>query len=212
MTANVKILGPHFSSFARSVMIACEEKGIGYEYGVEYEGEAIKLGDERHRTLHPFAKIPVLLVEGQTIAETGAILRYLDEAFEGAKLQPDTPLARADVDQWGRMISGYIDQAIIRNYLLEFAFPKGEGGSVRMDKVEAAVPDLQYALTTLAEKLGDHTYLCTNRYSLADILLLPILDYLDTSPGGSYLQVHPNLVSYLQRLREKSAVKRVLEK
>lgn len=160
MSGFVKILGPQFSTFVRSVMIACEEKGISYEYGMEHNGKPVALASEELLSLHPYGKIPVLLTEDAVICETASIIRYLDMNFSGTHLQPDAGLARAEVDQWSALISRYIDQAIVRDCLLEFARPKGENGTVRMDKVEQATPELQRALDNLSKQLGDKEYLC----------------------------------------------------
>jgi glutathione S-transferase len=44
---------------------------------------------------HRFGKIPAFEHAGFRLYETGAITRYVDEAFPGPRLQPDDPRDRA---------------------------------------------------------------------------------------------------------------------
>ena len=140
MNTPVKIVGPAFSTFVRSVMIACEEKGIPYEVNPEVNGKKLSFGDKALFDLHPYGKVPVLITQLGTITETSSIIRYIDCLNDNNPLYPEDAFARAQVDQWSALISVYIDQAIVRSLLLEYAFPKGEKGSVRKDKVQEALP------------------------------------------------------------------------
>lgn len=213
MSAEVYILGPQFSTFVRCVMIACEEKGVSYGYGMELDAQPLALGGEVHRKLHPYGKIPVLLIDGQAICETATILRFIDARFaSGNALIPKEPFNKAEVDQWSHLISNYIDQAIVRRVLLEFARPKGENGTVRMDKVEKAMPGVFEALEILSRQLGLHDYLCGEQFSMADILLIPQLDYLAKSPAGSdVLAGFKQLRAYIERVRARPSCQAVLK-
>lgn len=212
METQFKILGPEFSTFVRSVMIACEEKGLTYRYGMKLNGEPVNLGDEAHLAVHPYGKIPVLILEdGRSICETAAILRFLDTEFSGTAFLPEDHFDRAQVDQWSNLINIYVDRAIVREFLLEFVFPKGEGGTVRMDKVEAAIPQIKQAIAKLTAQLGCNDYICGTDFSMADIMLAPMLDYLQRHPqGGELLSGNQTLLTYLERLRQRPSCKKVL--
>lgn len=204
MSHQVQIIGPTFSSFVRSVMLCCEEKGVSYSTGMEYQGQPLALRDEKHLALNPFGKIPILLDGDHTIYETAAICKYIDEAFDGADLQPESAADRAEVAQWAQLISLYVDKTVIRDYLLEFAFPKGENGAIRMDKIQSVTPELDQRLTILTNQLGAREYICGERYTFADALLTPMLDYLLGLPHGSTL-IEPGsaLEHYVQRMRQR---------
>ncbi|SDK51536.1 glutathione S-transferase family protein [Billgrantia gudaonensis] len=211
MSESVHILGPQFSNFVRSVQWCCEEKGIPYTLGFELEGAPLEFGGEKHRTLHPFAKVPVLLHGERCLFETAPICRYLDANFDGPELQPHAPWQRAEVDQWSQALSGYVDQALVRRFLLEFVFPKGEGGSIRKERVEQATPEVVRMLNLLERQLEGHAYLVGEAFSMADAILAPMLDYLDGLPAGKPLMAeNPALESYLQRLRQRESSRRVL--
>jgi len=212
MDAQLKILGPEFSTFVRSVMIACEEKGLNYRYGMKVNDQQVKLGDETHLKYHPYGKIPVLILEdGRSICETAAIIRFIDNEYPGYELFPTDLFARAQVDQWANLIGIYIDQAFVRKFLLEFLFPKGEDGSVRMDKVEAAIPEVNRAIATLTKQLDGQDYMCGDQFSAADIMLAPMLDYLARHPKGAELLAEEvKLLAYLERVRQRPSCQKVL--
>jgi len=58
--------------------------------------------------LHPFCRVPVLQHDGFTLHETGAITRYLDEAFPGPSVPPKGPQARARVAQIISVVDAYV--------------------------------------------------------------------------------------------------------
>lgn len=211
--AQLHIYGPEFSTFVRTVMLCCEEKNIGYSVGKTVNGQEIRSKSDGHLALHPHGKVPVLLVDGEPLFETGAICRYIDSVYPGAALLPDDPWARAQVDQASSEIALYIDDALIRNLLLEFAFPKGEGGTVRMDAVDAALPAAKAAMQRLASMLGERAFIAGDHYSMADAMLLPMLDYVAGLPVSDQLFADAaGLTDYLNRMRERDASRKVLGK
>ena len=169
--SQIHIFGPQFSTFVRSVQLCCEEKGIPYTVGTGVNDQNVEFKGTQHLEWHPFGKVPVLLHGDRHLIETASICRYLDAEFEGPALQPDDPWLRAQVDQWSAMLSLYVDQALVRDYLLEFAFPKGEGGTVRMEKVREAEPEVMRVLALLEAQLGDGNYLVTDRFTIADAIV-----------------------------------------
>lgn len=207
MENTVYIFAPTFSSFARSVMLCCEEKGIAYECGMAPEGSKIASKSPEHFAIHPWGKLPALFHEGQVLIETSSICRYLDARFEQTPLQPSSTFERALLDQYCAEIALYIDQALLRNIVLEFAFPKGKNGAVRMDKVEAALPEARKALQRVDEMLGDNGFIHGQSYTLADALLTPILDYLAKVPVGPGLMEGTKAIDYLARMRQRPSAK-----
>ncbi|WP_293268491.1 glutathione S-transferase family protein [Neptunomonas sp.] len=211
MNTQVQILGPQFSTMVRTVMLCCEEKGITYQIGMQINGNDIQRKEASHLALHPFGKIPVLVHGENQIFETAPICRYIDAAFSGQALQPIDTYQRALVDQWSQAISCYVDQALVRQYLLEFAFPKGNNGSIRLDKVADAQPEVMSMLVQLEKQLADQAFICGVQYSIADALLTPMLDYLASLPhADSLFTSDSSLLSYVARMRERPSGKVVL--
>ncbi|KGE77621.1 glutathione S-transferase family protein [Halomonas salina] len=211
MSASVHIVGPQFSTFVRSVQLCCEEKGVPYTLGMEANGQPVAMHSPEHLALHPYGKVPILLHGERRLAETPSICRYLDAAFDGAALQPDDPWERARVDQWAGLLAGYVDQALVRRYLLEFVFPKGEGGAVREEAVAAARPGVARALEVLEAPLAEGDYLVGGLFSVADAIAAPMLDYLaGLDDAEALLAASPRVQAYLERLKARPAAANVL--
>lgn len=211
MSTPITIYGPTFSTFVRSVMMACELKDIPYQVTTEINGEKIEFRSAQHKALHPYTKFPVLMTEKGPIGETVAILHYLENTFGGKKLYPTDPFEQAQVELWSGISGIYVDTDIVRKVLLEYIFPKGENGTVRTDVVEAALPGVENALSVVAEQLGDNAYICGDEITAADLILIPIIDYIEQlEVGQPKVAAHKNLVEYIENVRKQDFAKRVL--
>lgn len=201
---NVYIYGPQFSNFVRSVQWVCEEKGIDYAIGFAPGGEEVTFKGEQHGQWHPYQKVPVLLHEGRALVETAAICRYLDDNFDGPALTPADPWNRAETDSRCQMVSLYVDKAIVRDYLLELVFPKGEDGKPRLDVMKAAQPAAQSATQVLANLLGDQRYFGGLEPSLLDAIAAPIVCYVASLPTPFALLPEASpLVGYAERMQAR---------
>ncbi len=211
MTRSVHIFGPQFSSFVRTVQLCCEEKGISYSLGREAYGQEVGFHSPEHFALHPFGKIPALIDGDRVLCETSTICRYLDAEFDGMALQPEDSYQRALVDQWCAFLSIYADKALVRDYLLEFAFPKGEGGAIRMEKVAEAQPAVMEMLALIEKQLADKPFLLSEQLTLADLVIAPQLDYIAVLPHGAELIVpESSLGAYLERMRQRDSGQKAL--
>ena len=80
---DIVVYGFALSTYVRSARLALEEKGVGYEMA------PIEFGSKELLDLHPFGKIPAFAHGDVRLYETSAIVRYVDESFDGpAKLPP----------------------------------------------------------------------------------------------------------------------------
>ena len=211
MSNHVHIFGLQFSTFCRSIMLYCEEKNIKYTIGLSIGDKTIELKSEAHFDLHPFGKFPVLIDGENTLFETATICRYLDEKYSGTPLQLTNINKKAIIDQWSAAISTYIDKALVRDYLLEFAFPKGKDGAIRMEVLAEAEPQVINILKKLELLLADNEFICGEQYSIADALLTPILDYLFFLPVKDHLfQSVPKLNHYTQRMQQRLSGVKIL--
>lgn len=208
---SVHIYGPQFSNFVRSVQLVCEEKAIPYTLGFELNGAPVEFRGDQHSQWHAYKKIPILIHDGKALGETTAICRYLDDNFAGAALTPTDPWEKAEVDSWCQQLSLYIDKAIVRDYLLELKFPKGEDGKPRMDVIATHKPAALEALAVLEQKLGDKPFLMGQQWTLADAIAAPIICYAVGLQAPVEL-VAPDspLRAYAQRMTERDSGKKAL--
>lgn len=213
MNHDILILGKGFSTFVRSVAIVCEEKGITYEVSDQLDGNPLDLRSAAIKKLHPLSKIPVVFHKGDVLIESAPILRYLDRAFGPESLQGQGERERFLCDQWSQLVSIYVDRYLLREFMLELAFPKGANGQPRMDVIEEGRPAAQEAVDVLANQLGSKAYLVSDSFTLADALLAPLVLYNSAMPGDfNLVSRHANLADYVARLKQRPAIKTVLER
>ncbi|PKI16440.1 glutathione S-transferase family protein [Colwellia sp. 12G3] len=211
-TTPVHIYGPSFSNFVRTVMLVCEEKQIAYTVGFEVNGSEITFKGEQHLNWHPFGKIPVLL-ESKThaelaLAETASICRYLDT---DKQLQPSNSQDYAKHDALCALISIDIDKVLVREYLLEFSFPKGENNSIRFDVVKEVQPKAAATIAIIEKMLNEDTALSSQHFTIADALLAPMLHYISCLPAGfNLLTDFPKVAQYLADLMTRPSCQKVL--
>ncbi|BFM13614.1 hypothetical protein R50072_37670 [Simiduia litorea] len=207
---NVHIYGPQFSNFVRSVQWVCEEKGIAYTLGFELDGKPVEFRGPEHSQWHPYNKVPVLIHNGCALGETSAICRYLDDNFPGTTLTPVDPWQKAEVDAWCQLLSIYIDKAVVRDYLLELVFPKGEDGKPRADVLAAGKPAAIAALNIVAEKLASNRFLFGDQPTLADAIAAPIVCYATGLPAAlSLVASESPLHDYAKRMMASASGKKV---
>lgn len=174
------IYGPPQSSYVRSARMTLEEKGVAYDLvSVRPNGDEIL-------ALHPWGKVPVLRHGDVTIYETSAIMRYADQVFDGPSLIPDGAEARAKMETWISCVNCYFYDAAVRNYILQYLFPRGEDGQPDRATIDAAVPEIKRGFGALDGLIGDGDFVAGS-FSLADILAAPIMSYLTQFPEAKEL-------------------------
>jgi glutathione S-transferase len=197
------VYGPALSTYVWSARLALAEKGVAHEL-VE-----IPFGEHRrepHLARHPFAKVPAFEHDGFQLYETQAILRYIDEGFPVAPLQP------TDLHQFARMsqIMGIVDAymwpsivgGILFNRVLapRFGLPVDEAAAI------AALPRARLCLSEIARLQGEEPFLAGERISLADLMVVPLLYFFARQPeGGAAIAEHPHLRAWMGRIEERQS-------
>ncbi len=197
------VYGPAGSTYVWSVRLALAEKGVAHELVEVPFGEHRQ---EPHLSRHPFAKVPAFEHDGFALYETQAILRYIDEGFPVAPLQP------TDLHQFSRMnqIIGIVDAygwpsiaaGILFNRMLapRLGLPSDEAA------VQAALPRARLVVAEIARLQGDQPFLAGERISLADLMVFPLLCYFARQPEGeAALAEHPGLQGWLRRIEERQS-------
>ncbi|MGO9934652.1 MAG: glutathione S-transferase family protein [Steroidobacteraceae bacterium] len=189
-----EIIGSVRSSYTRVVRMVCEEKGIEYVL-TERPLRAAELF-----AVHPFGKMPVLRHGDFALCESKAIATYLERSFPGAQLIPSDPRLEALTEQWISLVNTVIDVTLIRTYLLAYAAPKTADGKPDRQAIDAALPAMREQLGILDRAVAKTGFLVDDRFTLADINLLPILYYLGLVPEGAQaLAAATHLAAYYAR-------------
>jgi glutathione S-transferase len=180
-TASPTLVGDPRSSYFRAARVAFEEKGVAYEI------QACGPHSPEMLALHPWGRMPALRLGEDSIYETSAILRYIDEVYPGPALMPADPLARAKAEQWISAFNAYLDKPFVRDYVLSYLFPSGPEGKPDRAKIEGAVPAIRKGLATLEAAYAGRDYLAGEALSLADIIIAPAIASLGRFSEGADL-------------------------
>lgn len=198
--------GPGYSTYVRAVRIALAEKGVDYELNdFDFLGAGFPDGYEK---LHPFKKVPAFEHDGFTLHETGAILRYVDEAFEGPSLQPAEVKTRARMTQAIFIVDNYLYQPAVHGVFIQRALVPKMGGTTDETLVAESVEKAKQALAVLDGLIGSGTWLAGEEFSLADAHMAPIIDYLRQIPEGeAALAGAGNVTRWWQAVSQRDSVK-----
>ena len=197
--ATVTVIGDPRSSYTRTVRMALEEKGVAYALRPEAPHSPAVLAH------NPFGRIPAFCDGPIEFYETRAILTYIEEAFDGPSLLGQWgATAHARSEQWISLITCHAYEAMVRRYVLQYVFPKGEGGQPDRAVIDGAVPEIDAHLAVLDAAYGDRDYLVGTNVSMADLFLAPILAYVGKFPEGAALLEKRRNVQRAQRvMRER---------
>jgi len=201
------IHGPAYSTYTRTARLALEEKGVDYEL----EQVDILKGEHQqpaYLALQPFAKVPAFTHDGLTLYETAAIARYVDEAFPGPRLQPGDVKRRARMAQIVAIIDSYAYGALIGKVVWQRVVTPLLGGQPDDQVVADAMPLVGTSIAAL-EAAADASgpFLCGTEISLADLHLVPVMDYFSqTDEGRKALAGAPRLARWWQAIGTRPSV------
>jgi glutathione S-transferase len=200
------VYGPAYSTYARTVRLALEEKGVDYDL-VEVDLLAGATQTPEHLARHPFGKVPAFEHGGFALYETDAITRYVNEAFPGADLVPADLKGRARMAQAISVIGGYAYPCLITQIVVQRMIMPMLGNAVDEAAITAAMPRAETVLKALEQLIDGNPYLAGERLSLADLLLIPIYDYVAQTPEGQkLLEATPNLRRWWDQVRTRPSV------
>lgn len=92
----MQLYGYYRSGTSHRTRIALNLKGLAYEYSPVNLREGEQTTDS-YRALNPQGLVPVLIVEGERLVQSAAIIEYLEERWPQPPLLPSDALARAQV-------------------------------------------------------------------------------------------------------------------
>ena len=191
------------STYVWSTRLALAEKGVAHEL--------VEIGfgqhrEEPHLSRHPFAKMPAFEHDGFALYETQAILRYIDEGFPVAPLQP------TDLHQFSRMnqiigiVDAYAYPSIIGGIVFNRMLAPRLGLPVDEAAVAAALPRARLSVSEITRLMGGDPYLAGERVSLADLMAIPLFYYFGKLPEGEApLAEHPNIRPWMRRMEERQS-------
>jgi len=153
--ARVRIHGFLLSTWTRTAVMTCIEKGIDHQL------VPLARGSAEHEALHPFTRMPILEHDGMVLIEGLAITGFIDEVFDGPSLQPADPGARARMREWMSLCGDYVFRDVVRT------IPRGRPAS------DEELATARAVLERLDARMPPGPFLVGDSLTLADLYLAP---------------------------------------
>ena len=120
------------------------------EEGVDFETHEVDLENksEEFLSISPSGKLPVVIVNGDSLYELNVVNQYLDEVFELPKLLPEGPKERAYARIW-------MTSAEDNFYLAAFIASVGRERAFSEEMISEALKKLERTLAALEKRLED---------------------------------------------------------
>ncbi len=195
----LKIYGADLSAVANKVRVTANALDLDYEY-VRVNIREGENRTEEYLKLHPAGKVPVIDDDGFILFESDAIIKYL-AIKQKSSLYPGDLQQRATIDQWIDFTTIHLGGAMGR-VLFNRLFAPFAKVSVDERSLADGLKFLDKFLPVIEGQLAKGTYLAGDEFSLADIVLLAVLDPAEAVEIdiGSY----PNIVQWREGLQKKS--------
>lgn len=159
---------------------------------------------EPHLARNPAGQCPALeLDDGRVIAEITTICEYLEDKHPNPPLIGRTPEEKAEARMWTRRIDLNVCEPMANGFRF------GEGLKMFKDRIHCipqASDDLkktaQLWLGKLDKLMAGKTFICGDRFTMADVLLFNWVDFFQDK-GQPIDPANKNIVAWHARVKER---------
>jgi glutathione S-transferase len=164
----MKLMGSSFSPFVRKVLVYAQERGIE----LELEQMGLRTGSGDFERASPFRKMPGFVDGDFAIADSTAIITYLNAKLPDDALFPTDPASRARVvwfEEYADTMLAPGVFAMFGNRIVKPKFVGIPGDLAEADRFEAE--DFPALVDYLEGVVPASGYLVDDRFTLADIVV-----------------------------------------
>ena len=205
------------NSRSQRILWMLEELGVPYEVK-RYEREPSMQAPAALKAVHPLGKSPVITDGGRTLAESGAILEYLVEAYGNGRLKPAPGTAeRVHYTYFLHYAEGSLMPLLLMKLIFSripsrlpfFMRPVGRAISNGANK-QLLDPQIGNHFMFLEMELGKRAWFAGPEFTAADIQMSFPLEA--ASARAPLVRQMPKLAAFLDRIHARPAYKRALAK
>ena len=191
------------NSRSQRVLWLLEELGVPYEI-VRYQRQPSMLAPKELRAIHPLGKSPVITDNGNTIAESGAIVEYIIDTYGNGRLipPPKTP-ERLRYAYWLHYAEG---SAMLPLMLNLYVGRLGEAGKPLHPRIDS---ELANHLGYVEASLKGREWLVGSALTGADIQMSFVGEMAKVAKR---IEPYPNMAAWVGRFQARPAYKRSIEK
>lgn len=200
----IKLHGAALSNYYNIVKHNLLEKGIAFE-------EVMTLPSKEPEMLakSPMGKIPFIETENGFLAESSAILDYLEERFPQPAMYPADPFARAKVRELMRIVDLYVVTPAHRHAMeVIFGAPRSQSA---YDEVK---PQVELGVQALGRLVKFGPYACGATFSNADICIYQNVSsarvMIQAVYGWDITTVVPGLAECLETIGDRPTTKNIV--
>ena len=207
------------NSRSQRVLWLLEELGLEYEVKRYERDPKTMLAPASLRAVHPLGKSPVITDDGNTVAESGAIIEYLIERYANGRLVP--PAGSPERLRWTYWLH-FAEGSAMAPLLMKLVFDKVESSPMPFfvkpvaraiaQKVKKSFinPNIKQQLDYMESELGRQEWFAGPEFSAADIQMSFPLEA--AGARGGLDASRPKLTAFLQRIHARPAYLRALER
>lgn len=197
--------GMDFSVYVRIARLVLEEKGV--PYGLNPVDVFSNDLPTSFSEMNPFRKMPVFVHGSVTLYETQAITRYVDEAFAGPPLQPETAPERAKLTQIQCVADNYLYRAMVWGVFVQRLGDPAREGRTDETVVSDALSRLRRSLPALERLFSGGPFVLGPQPTLADLHLFPMFDYfLRTPDSADLMRARDRIADWWRVMRTRESV------
>ena len=185
MRRNPKVFGLKRSVYTRTVLIALLEKEVPYHFA-ETDPFA-SVSDQATNNPHPFGRVPYLQHGEFGLHETSAITLYVDTMFDGPPLSPLGVEERVRSQQAISIIDNYLYWPLVRQIYAHSISRPAHGLPYDDQEISKGLAEAPRVLGSLEKLSQEGTVLKGDRFELADMHLVPMIDYFLRVPKAATL-------------------------
>jgi len=172
------------------------------ELGLDYEHVKAAPRSEEARAHNPAGKVPVLIVEGQALTDSVAIMQFLADRH-GGFTYPCGSVERALQDGFTHFINDELDAVLWTAARHSFVLPEDK----RVPEVKDTLKwEFERSIDELARRMGDGPFLMGERMTVPDILAAHCGIW---AFGAKFPLTNGAFNAYVKRMRGRDAFKRV---
>jgi glutathione S-transferase len=203
----MQVFGGLASPYVRKVCLVLEEKGLPYDL-IPTNPQS---DDPVFRDASPFGKMPAFADQDYRLADSSAIVTYIDAKHPEPPMLPAEPRARGKAvwfDEFTDTIFAASGLKILFNRFVAPKFLKIPGNEEQALQGEAELPRSLDYIESITPGSG---WLLGDAFTLADISVASMfrsLAYVGLEPNA---QTHPKTAAWYDRVRARPAWRKIAE-
>jgi len=222
------------STCSQKVRICLAEKNLQFEDIKLDLGKAKEHLRPEYLKINPNGVVPTLVDDGKIVIDSSVICEYLEEKYPQVRLSPDDLVERARMRAWMRFLEE-VPTAAVRVPSFNMGFlPRYEGmdrstfenvesdirpirkqfyrrmgpNGFKRDDVQASLDQIANTCQRMSAALEKGPWLLGTQYSLADIIVAPLIDRMaDLGMDHIWSEKFPRVTDWYARMQARPAFK-----